>query len=358
MIAGPCPDLPYSGVPLDNQRVRHLARSRSNCSNPRFMISKATTPGHEMTWVLFENADASMMLVKKRNNGPKRKPAARNLQQQEENNPPGAPLPPSVPANDNYQEAPRAEVQTQTTPPPFEAPPPYSPRHDCACHNGLSKPPITPAPPPAARIPPPLPPRPPVPAQQPVKSSTSLQLGKSCPDLARLVAKSVQNVKESMNQDQEKRALARTIQSEKKNMVLEQEKKAAARSMRKTDESYDRESDSKLVSKPVQKVKDNQDGDYGKTTNPKSYDCFADRVSQEHGTQALARATQNVANNMDHDYEKKGRRDSPPSPQSALEELISTKLDAVLTSIDGEAFSGNEKELGTAFAVTCSHMTI
>ena len=319
------------------------------------MISKSTTPGHEMTWVLFENADASMMLVKKRHNGPRRKSAARNLQ--EENTPPPTPLLPSAPANGNYQEAPSPQVQTQTTHPPFEPPPPYSPRQDCVCHNGLSKPLITPAPPPTARIPPP-PPRPPVPAEKPVRSGTNRQLGKSCPDLARLVAKSVQNVKDSMSQDQEKRVLSKSIQTVKDNMAQEQEKKAIAKSTRKTKESLDREPDGKLVGQPVQKAKDSSDRDLEKTTKPKSFECFTDRVSQEHGKQALAKATQNATNIVGHEYEKKARQDrqaSPPSPQNALEELISTKLDAVLTSIDGEAFSGNEKELGKACTTTCFH---
>jgi len=33
-------------------------------------------------------------------------------------------------------------------------------------------------------------------------------------------------------------------------------------------------------------------------------------------------------------------------PPRGLQDLISSKLDAVLTSIDGESFSGNEQELG------------
>ena len=72
-------------------------------------------------------------------------------------------------------------------------------------------------------------------------------------------------------------------------------------------------------------------------------------MNQEHGKQALIKVTQNVATARAHEYDRKVRQPDPSTPHSALEELISTKLDAVLTSIDGEAFSGNEKELGKTY---------
>lgn len=45
---------------------------------------------------------------------------------------------------------------------------------------------------------------------------------------------------------------------------------------------------------------------------------------------------------------------APVSPENGLEGLISSKLDAVLTSIDGESFSGNEKELGIVLLIPCT----
>ena len=37
------------------------------------------------------------------------------------------------------------------------------------------------------------------------------------------------------------------------------------------------------------------------------------------------------------------------NPDSALSDLISSKFDAIITSIDGESFSGDERELGNRF---------
>lgn len=42
----------------------------------------------------------------------------------------------------------------------------------------------------------------------------------------------------------------------------------------------------------------------------------------------------------------KEKDSAPAAPITRLEDLISSKLNAVLTSIDGESFSGNEAELG------------
>lgn len=48
-----------------------------------------------------------------------------------------------------------------------------------------------------------------------------------------------------------------------------------------------------------------------------------------------------------HDVKQRNEKSSASSvPANSLEDLISTKLDAVLTSIDGESFSGNEQDLG------------
>jgi len=61
----------------------------------------------------------------------------------------------------------------------------------------------------------------------------------------------------------------------------------------------------------------------------------------------LPRAAANAAvatiDNAQHWNEKSMAADGPPR---GLQDLIWSKLDAVLTSIDGESFSGNEQELG------------
>jgi len=60
-------------------------------------------------------------------------------------------------------------------------------------------------------------------------------------------------------------------------------------------------------------------------------------------SKAAANAAEATTENAKHWNEKS----MPPNgPFKGLEDLISLKLDAVLTSIDGESFSGNEQELG------------
>ena len=313
-----------------------------------------------MTWLLFENADASMMLVKKRNNGPRRKPAARTLQGTEEL--PPSPLPPSPPASNNHQQLAVSQVQKQCLlPPPFEPPPPYTPRQDHVYDSGLSKPSVTPTTPPTNRIPPPLPPRPRY--QESTKSSTSRQLGKSCPDLARLVAKSVKNVKDSMNQDlergDEKREPTKKISNVKDNTTQEKQK-VVAKSPCKAKDVLDRDFNGRSITKTASNVQDGPDRESRKKAETKKDQSFTDRMKQESGKQTLAKAAQNIAGTVEHRYDKKPRQSSPASPQSALEDLISTKLDDVLTSIDGEAFSGNEKDLGKPsimIRLLCEYLT-
>lgn len=305
-----------------------------------------------MTWVLFESADASMMLVRKRNNGPRRKPAARNLQGIEE--PSQSPLPSSPPACKNQHQLAVSKVQEQNTlPPSFDPPPPYTPRQDHVYNNGLSKPSVTPATPSTKRIPPPLPSRPRY--QESTESSTSRQLEKSCPDLARLVAKSVKNVKDSMNQDPERREEKTdptTTVSNVKDITTQDKQRVIAKSACKPKDGLDRDYKGRSITKTAQNVHDGLDREFRKQTVAKQDQSFTVRMNHEHGKQTLAKAAQNITGATEYRYDKKSRQSSPARPHSALEDLISTKLDDVLTSIDGEAFNGNEKDLGKASTIT------
>lgn len=70
-----------------------------------------------------------------------------------------------------------------------------------------------------------------------------------------------------------------------------------------------------------------------------------------------------LANNAPHSHPLQGTMDdlSPwqrrgsdyPTQDAAICDLISSKFDAVITSIDGEIFSGDEKELGTCTVGLC-----
>lgn len=292
------------------------------------MTSKSTTPGHEMTWILFDNADATMMLVKKKNNGPKRKPAARDLHASID--PP--PLPSPLPTPSNNQQEGTHHIEAQVTLVPSDPPPPYSPHQSCRCDNEWSKPNVTALPlPPAARIPSLLPPRAPAPSQEPVNSPSAFQLGKSCPDLARLVAKSVQNVKDSMDQEQERKVITNNMRNAKYSTAQEYERKLIPKSNPHTKASVDLECEKESKAEP-----------------PRS---FVERTKQDHDKRFLAKASQNATDFIRQDRDNKAVSAKVLPSQSGLEELISTKLDNVLTSIDGELFSGDEKELGRVFAV-------
>ena len=59
----------------------------------------------------------------------------------------------------------------------------------------------------------------------------------------------------------------------------------------------------------------------------------------KHAANSVQVGSQNVRPNDD-------KASAPVGSGSSLEELISSKLDAILTSIDGESFSGDEKDLG------------
>lgn len=289
-----------------------------------------------MTWVLFDNADEKLMLVKKKNNnGPKRKPAARNLQAASESSQLTLPLPLPMPAIDQSPRVSRADTQVSAKSilPAFEPPPPYSPRQHCHCDNELSKPSVPVVSLPLARIPPPLPPRAPSHGQDAVRSAAGLQLGKSCPDLARLVAKSVQNVKASMNQEQDKKAIVKAIKNEKGGIIQGYEKKAtselSANATRTLNEEHGKK---KALAKPSRD--------------------FAEITSQERDKRNPPSKLPRPTDSSRHVSDQRPLPAKPFSPPTALEDLISTKLDNVLTSIDGEAFSGDEKELGRLFKST------
>lgn len=64
-------------------------------------------------------------------------------------------------------------------------------------------------------------------------------------------------------------------------------------------------------------------------------------------SKAAANAVDPTCYNAKH-YDEKSM--APNGPPRGLEDLISSKLDAVLTSIDGESFSGNEQELGISLS--------
>ena len=280
-----------------------------------------------MTWVLFDNADATMMLVKKKNNAPKRKSAARDLQAAHVDAPTALPLLPSAapPSLTNPQlYAPQIQVHGNDI--PIEPPPPYSPRQECRCDNRSSKPSATAITLSASRIPPPLPPRAPVRGRPSEKPPNALQLGKSCPDLARLVAKSVQNVKDSMNQDQGQKAMSKRTRDVKNSLKSDFEAKAVAKSTPNNNNGQDQKVGKKAIAEmpPSDTKVSGQERD--KKTLTKTIRSVTDDLRQEFNQQAIVTKTS--------------------SPEAGLEELISTKLDTVLTSIDGEAFSGDEKELG------------
>lgn len=283
-----------------------------------------------MTWVLFDTADEKLMLVKKKNNnGPKRKPAARNLQAASNSSQWTLPLPLSSPSTDKNLRVDRAQVSTKTDPPTFGPPPPYSPRPHCHCDNERSKPSVPAVSLPLVRIPPPLPPRAPSHGQDAVKSAAGVQLGKSCPDLARLVAKSVQNVKESMSQEQDKTVVAKAIKSEKSGMIPEYEKRNTAKPSPNATRTLNEEHGKKALAKPSRE----------------STEITREERDKRNPPSKLPRPT----NSSRHVSDQKFSPAKPSPPQTGLEDLISTKLDNVLTSIDGEAFSGDEKELGKVF---------
>lgn len=283
------------------------------------MISKSTTTGPEMTWVLFDNADATMMLVKKKNNAPKRKPAARDLQAPTEQLP--SPAPPDF--IDPQLCAPQIKAYGNDL--PIGPPPPYSPRQECYCDHRSSKPSATALPLSAPLIPPPLPPRAPVRGQPTGKSHNALQLGKSCPDLARLVAKSVQNVKDSMSQEQE-RTTSKTTRDMKD--VLKPDFKT------------------KTIVKSTPNNSNGQDQKVGKKIIAETPRSDTKGAVQERDKKTLTKAIRNVTDDLRQEFNQQTIATKPSSPETGLEELISAKLDTVLTSIDGEAFSGDEKELG------------
>ena len=295
------------------------------------MISKSTATGREMTWLLFDNADEKLMLVKKKNNnGPKRKPAVRNLQAASESSQLTLPLPLSSPSIVRNPQVNRAQVSTKSVPPAFEPPPPYSPRQHCYCDNELSKPSVPAVSLPLVRIPPPLPPRAPSHGQHAVKSAAGV--GKSCPDLARLVAKSVQNVKESISQEQDKKVVTRagkSEKSEKSGMIPEYEKRNAAKSSLNAIRAMNEEHGKNALTKPSRE----------------STEITSEERDKRYPPSKLPRPT----NSSRHVSDQRTLPAQPCSPQTGLEDLISTKLDDVLTSIDGEAFSGDEKELSKMF---------
>ena len=67
---------------------------------------------------------------------------------------------------------------------------------------------------------------------------------------------------------------------------------------------------------------------------------------QERDKKTLTKAIRSVTDDLRQEFNQQAIETKSSSSETALEELISTKLDTVLTSIDGEAFSGDEKELG------------
>ena len=281
-----------------------------------------------MTWVLFDNADATMMLVRKRNNnnGPKRKPAARDPQVANEDAPTALQLPSRAPPDIINPQLYPPQIQVHGNDLPIEPPPPYSPRQECHCDNRSSKPSTTAIPLSAPRIPPPLPPRAPVQGQLIGRSPNALQLGKSCPDLARLVAKSVKNVKDSMNQEQERKAMSKTTRDVKDFLKSDFETKAIVKSTPKSNNGQDQKVSKKAITETPPSDTKGSVQERDKKTLTKSLRSVTDDLRQEFNWQATAT--------------------SSSSPVTGLEELISTKLDTVLTSIDGEVFSGDEKELG------------
>ena len=67
---------------------------------------------------------------------------------------------------------------------------------------------------------------------------------------------------------------------------------------------------------------------------------------EEREKKTLTKAIRSVTDDLRQEFNQQAIATKPSSPETGLEELISTKLDTVLTSIDGESFSGDEKELG------------
>ena len=289
------------------------------------MVSKSTAIGQEMTWILFDNADATMMLVKKRNHGPKRKPAARDLQAANEAAPTALQLPSPAPSNLINQQFCAPQIQSRENDLPIEPPPPYWPRQECHCDTRSSKPSAAAIPLSTPRIPPPLPPRAPVRGQPTGKSPNALQLGKSCPDLARLVAKSVKNVKDSMNQEQERKAVGKTTRDVKHHLKSDSETKTIAKSTPNNNN-----------------FRDHKVGKKGIAGTPPSDEGSI----QERDKKTLTKAIRSVRDDLRQEFNQQAIATKSSSSETGLEELISTKLDTVLTSIDGEAFSGDEKELG------------
>ncbi|KAL8795305.1 MAG: hypothetical protein Q9195_002175 [Heterodermia aff. obscurata] len=289
------------------------------------MISKSTTTGHEMTWVLFDNADATMMLVKKKNNGPRRKSAARDLQAANEDAPAALQLPSPSPPNLINPPSCVPQIQTHGNDLPLEPPPPYSPRQECKCDHRSPKPSATAIPLSAPRIPPPLPPRAPVRGHPTEKSPNALQLGKSCPDLARLVAKSVKNVKDSMNQEQERKAMSKSLRDVKD----PQKSGFGTQAIAKSTSNNNNGQDQKIGKKPMAETPPSETKGSG----------------QERDKKTLTKAIRSVTDDLRQEFNQQATATKASSPETGLEELISTKLDTVLTSIDGEAFSGDEKEL-------------
>ena len=158
------------------------------------------------------------------------------------------------------------------------------------------------------------------------KSPNALQLGKSCPDLARLVAKSVKNVKDSMNQEQERKAMSKTTRDVKDLLKSDFENKAIVKSPPNNNNGQD------------QKV--------GKKAIAETPPSDAKGSVQERDKKTLTKSLRSVTDDLRQEFNQQATATKSSSPVTGLEELISTKLDTVLTSIDGEAFSGDEKELG------------
>ena len=67
---------------------------------------------------------------------------------------------------------------------------------------------------------------------------------------------------------------------------------------------------------------------------------------QERDKKTLTKAIRSVTDDLRQEFNQQAIAKKASSAETGLEELISAKLDTVLTSIDGEAFSGDEKELG------------